>query len=112
MNIGELIKSRRKELKISASELADFVGVSESTIFRYEKGEIEKMPTTTLEKIAEKLRTTPGHLMGWDEAPEVKNNSFAETIAAHIDDDVTEEELEEILAYIEMRRNLRNNRNK
>ena len=33
MNVGEKIKLRRKELKISADELADAVGVSRSTIF-------------------------------------------------------------------------------
>ncbi|MDJ1090687.1 helix-turn-helix transcriptional regulator [Macrococcus caseolyticus] len=101
MNIGELIKSRRKELNISASELAEFVGVSESTIFRYEKGEIEKMPTTTLEKIAEKLRTTPGHLLGWDDVSQSNNNPYVETIAAHIDDDLTEEQMNDIIKYIE-----------
>lgn len=33
MNVGEKIKLRRKELKISADELADTVGVSRSTYF-------------------------------------------------------------------------------
>ena len=42
MNVGEKIKLRRKELKISADDLADAVGVSRSTIFRYEKGDIER----------------------------------------------------------------------
>lgn len=104
MNIGERIKNRRKEIGINADELAEFVGVSPSTIFRYEKGEIEKMPTTVLEQIAIKLRTTPSFLMGWDEQDTVR--------AAHIDEDATEEEIEEIMAYIEMKRNLRRNRNK
>lgn len=104
MNIGERIKQRRKELKINADELATYVGVSPSTIFRYEKGDIEKMPTTVLEKIATKLRTTPSYLMGWDDT----NTTYA----AHIDEDATEEEIEEIMAYIEMKRNLRRNRKK
>lgn len=43
---------------------------------------------------------------------EESQNYTVETIAAHIDDDVTEEEMEEILAYIEMKKSLRKNRNK
>ncbi|NJE62913.1 helix-turn-helix domain-containing protein [Enterococcus durans] len=67
MTVGEKMKFRRKELKISADEIAKALGVSRSTIFRYEKGEIEKLPTENLRKIAEVLKTTPEDLMGWTE---------------------------------------------
>lgn len=66
MTVGERIKQRRKELKLSADIVAEKIGVSRSTIFRYEKGEIEKMPTDVLALIADALQTTPGKLMGWD----------------------------------------------
>lgn len=65
MTIGEKMKFRRKELKISADKVAEALGVSRSTIFRYEKGEIEKLPTESLRKIAKILDTTPEELMGW-----------------------------------------------
>lgn len=68
MNVGERIKRRRKALKMSADELAESVGVSRSTIFRYEKGDIEKVGPEVLKKIAEKLRVSPGDLMGWEES--------------------------------------------
>lgn len=71
MNVGAKIKLRRKELKISADDLADAVGVSRSTIFRYEKGDIEKVGPEVLKKIADKLRISPAELMGWaDETSE------------------------------------------
>ena len=38
---GEQIKKRRKQLGMSADELAEKLGVSRSTIFRYEKGDID-----------------------------------------------------------------------
>lgn len=116
MNLGEKIKKRRKELGINAADLAKFVGVSESTIFRYEKGDIEKMPTTVLEKIAKKLRTSPGYLMGWEEKElsstqflnDAKNeyttapkNSHVETIAAHIEEGISDEQMKDIIKYIE-----------
>ncbi|HER4796918.1 helix-turn-helix domain-containing protein [Streptococcus pyogenes] len=66
MNVGERIKQRRKELKISADFLAEKVGVSRSTIFRYEKGEIEKVGPEVLKDIAKALNTTPSYLMGWE----------------------------------------------
>ena len=67
MNVGERRKQRRKALKISADELAESVGVSRSTIFRYEKGDIEKVGPEVLKKIADKLNVSPGDLMGWED---------------------------------------------
>ena len=69
MNVGERIKQRRKDLKMSADELATSVGVSRSTIFRYEKGDIEKVGPDVLKKIAVKLNVSPANLMGWDDTP-------------------------------------------
>lgn len=64
---GKRIKNRRKELNISADDLAKVLGVSRSTVFRYEKGEIEKVPAKYLERIALALDTTPAYLMGWQD---------------------------------------------
>ena len=61
------MKERRKELGLSAEYVAEKLGVSPATIYRYEKGEIEKMPGNILEPISQILRTTPAYLMGWDE---------------------------------------------
>lgn len=76
VNIGERMKKRRKQLKLSADVVAERLGVSRSTIFRYEKGEIEKLPTNILDDIAKILQTTPAYLMGW----ESDNVSSIETI--------------------------------
>ena len=70
------MKMRRKQLKLSADVVAERLGVSRSTIFRYEKGEIEKLPTNILDDIAKILQTTPAYLMGW----ESDNISSIETI--------------------------------
>lgn len=70
MNIGQRIKQRRKELKMSGEELAKLLGKNRSTVFRYENGEIENLPLDVLEPIARALKTTPQHLMGWDEKKE------------------------------------------
>ena len=67
MTIGDRIKSRRKHLGISAEELAKRIGKDRSTVFRYEKGDIENLPLDILEPIAKALGTTPQYLMGWDD---------------------------------------------
>ncbi|RKD33962.1 helix-turn-helix domain-containing protein [Lacrimispora algidixylanolytica] len=64
---GQRIKSRRKQKQMSADEVASKLGVSRSTIFRYENGHIEKVPANVLERLAEILDTTPTYLMGWDD---------------------------------------------
>lgn len=73
MNIGDRIKIRRKQLKMSADELAKRLGKDRSTIYRYEKGDIENLPLDILLPIASALETTPEYLMGWS-----KENSPSE----------------------------------
>lgn len=67
MTVGLRIKARRKEMGISADELGKRIGKNRATIFRYENGDIEKLPLDVLKPIAEALLTTPQALMGWDD---------------------------------------------
>lgn len=62
---GERLKKQRKIMDMSADDIALELGVSRSTIFRYENGSIEKVPANILEKLADILNTTPAYLMGW-----------------------------------------------
>lgn len=64
--IGDRIKARRKQLGFSADMLAKKIGVDRATIYRYEKNDIKKFPTTVLEPLASALHTTPAYLMGWE----------------------------------------------
>lgn len=69
MTIAERIKERRKELGYNADYVAEQLGVSRSTIFRYENGDIEKIPVDIVEKLANILKTTPDFLMGRADSP-------------------------------------------
>lgn len=60
------MKERRKELNMTADELAKRLGKDRSTVYRYENGDIENLPLDILDPIAKALDTTPGYLMGWD----------------------------------------------
>ena len=66
MNIGDRIKKRRLELGMTADELGELINKSRATIYRYENGDVENMPTPILEPLAKALQTTPAELMGWE----------------------------------------------
>ena len=67
--IGKRMKARRKELHMSAEDVAAKVGLGPSTIYRYERGDISDVKSSVLGKIAEALRTTPADLMGIEDDP-------------------------------------------
>lgn len=103
MTTGERIRDRRKELGITADALAESIGVSRSTMFRYENGFIEKMPINNLVPIARALRTTVGYLMGWDEekdAPVPESGSEREHEAMNYFESLSEERKLEALNYL------------
>ena len=64
MNVGDRMKIIRKQQDISADKLAEAIGVSRSTVFRYEKGDIEKLPIEVVAKVAKALHVTLTELMG------------------------------------------------
>lgn len=72
MTTGERMKQRRKEIGLSAEKVAERLGVSPATIYRYEKGDIEKVPVDIFAELAKILQTTPAYLMGWEEKTEPK----------------------------------------
>ena len=65
LNVGKRIQDRRRELNMSVDELAKRLNKNRTTVYRYEKGDIENLPLGTLTPLAEILETTPAYLMGW-----------------------------------------------
>ncbi len=63
MNLGEFINYRRKELGLSAEQLASACGVAPSTVYRWENGDTEKIPSGQLKKLAEVLYVRPSELV-------------------------------------------------
>lgn len=64
MTIGDRIKKIRKEKHITADALAATLGVSRTTIFRYENSSIEKIPVKVFDQLCEALEVSPATLMG------------------------------------------------
>lgn len=64
MTIGERIKQIRKSKKISVDYIAKELGVSKTTIYRYEDSTIEKIPIKVFDQLCDLLEVTPSELMG------------------------------------------------
>lgn len=67
MNVNERIKQRRIQLGLNVNDIAQTLGISRATLYRYESHEIEKLPISIVEPMAEILGMTPSELMGWNE---------------------------------------------
>ena len=69
--IGDRIKEARQKLGYSAEQVAAFLGVSPATVYRYENGDISKLPSKFIKPLADYLCVTPSYLMGWtDDHPD------------------------------------------
>lgn len=101
--IGHKIRLKRKSLNLTQLELAEKVGLTESSISRYESGKISTMPTSTVNKICDVLRIEPSELLGL--TPE---NSFEYDLKDIIAsaEDLPSEILNELLGHFKQQINL------
>ena len=63
MSIGELIRNRRLELKLTLEEVGDMVGVSKSTVKKWEDGYISNMKRDKIALLARALQIQPVSLI-------------------------------------------------
>jgi len=59
MDIGEMIKNRRLELNLTLEEVGNHVGVSKSTVKKWEDGFISNMRRDKIAKLAKVLKINP-----------------------------------------------------
>lgn len=97
LTFGEKLKKLRESRGYGVNQLSLKAGVSSSQISRFEKGERKDPTLETVKKLSKAL----GVSISYFEEEVNSDNKNIETIAAHIDDDVTEEQMDDILNYIE-----------
>ncbi|ECC1922799.1 helix-turn-helix transcriptional regulator [Listeria monocytogenes] len=97
MTIGKKISELRNKRGISQIQLAKDLNVSTSTIGMWETDK-RAIKDELIVQLADYFNVTTDYLLGRDD------NNLADTIAAHIDSNATEEDIKEILAYIEEKR--------
>ncbi|MFQ3845107.1 helix-turn-helix domain-containing protein [Staphylococcus pseudoxylosus] len=106
--IATNIKNLMKSQGLTQVQLSEKTGISKSTISDYMRSKT-LINAGNVEKIAMAFGVEKSSI---DPTFKKNNSNVSEVIAAHIDDDATEEEIEEILAYIETKRMMRKNRKK
>lgn len=66
MTKGQRIKNKREELRISQTDLANAIGVSKQTLYKYENDIVTNIPSDVIERLSSRLDCTPGYIMGWE----------------------------------------------
>ncbi|MFR4987353.1 MAG: helix-turn-helix domain-containing protein [Lachnospirales bacterium] len=74
MNIGQKIKQRRLALNMSADELAEKLNKHRATVYRYESGDIEQLPISILEPLADALQVDASYFLS-NSTEEIKLNN-------------------------------------
>lgn len=71
MKENSMLRYRREELDLTLKEVADYVGVSEATVSRWESGHIKNMKRDRIALLAKILQLAPSTIVGSeeDEAP-------------------------------------------
>lgn len=76
MTIGERIRKRREDYRISQTDLAKEIGVSKQTLYKYEANIVTNIPSDIIERIAFILNVSPAYLMGWEKDSSISINNI------------------------------------
>lgn len=68
--IGSRLKDRRLELKLTLQDIATEIGVTKSTVQRYENGAIDNLKLPVIEAMARVLSVEPSWLLGKNDQKE------------------------------------------
>ncbi|EDN8267494.1 helix-turn-helix domain-containing protein, partial [Listeria monocytogenes] len=94
---GNRLKQLRKNNNKTQEDISKILGISRGAYSHIENGRNEP-DMETIVKLADIFEVSTDYLLG------KSNNGLVDIIAAHIDSNATEEDIKEILAYIEEKR--------
>lgn len=66
MTLGDRIRHLREQRGLLQTELADRIGVSKQTLYKYETGIITNIPSDKIESMAKVFGVSEAHIMGWE----------------------------------------------
>lgn len=73
--VQERIRELRQKKGYTLHEVAEYIGTTEPTIYRYETGNgIKNVPPQVVEKLAVLYNVTPAYLMGWQSGDEKRED--------------------------------------
>ena len=69
MKIGSRIKQLRESKHLTQTELAEQLGTTKQTIYKYENGIITNIPSDKIAIMASLFDVSPAYFFGWDDKP-------------------------------------------
>ena len=103
--LHERIKRLRKANNLSVDEISEKLGISRATYYRYENKDVDKLPYTIIEPLANLFDVSPAYLLGWesDNASTKSSNHTSATLPelTHRDEVQIAKDLEKMLADID-----------
>ena len=84
MTFGERLRQLRHESGMTMDEIAEKVGLTRITIYRYEKGEITNIPPDKVHKLANLFGVTRPYLMGWTDKRHADPSSNLDVVAEQL----------------------------
>lgn len=102
--VGDRIKEARLKLGYSAEQVAAYLGISPATVYRYENGDIAKLPSKHINPLAQFLCVSPAYLMEWpeDSAPAAstpEQDPQIRIVSGYMEN-MTEEQKQQIVAIV------------
>ena len=73
MGVGDKIKSLRKAMGLTQTELGERVGVKKNAVSKWECGRVEDIPTSTIKALANLFSVSPSYLID-DEGKSIPSN--------------------------------------
>ncbi len=105
MSLGKRIKDLRLQRDWTQTQLGEKISVTKASISGYEN-DTRSPDKDTLVKLANLFNVSTDYLLGNEktgETPKVSKKQM--TVAAHIDDDVSDEDMKDILSFIDYIKN-------
>lgn len=97
------INAQRKRLNLTLKEVADFVGVSEATVSRWESGNIANMRRDRIASLAQILQVSPIEIMGIsDDEDNIHSEAVQIPVLGYVRAGIPMNAIENILDYEEI----------
>lgn len=102
MTTGEKIKKRRLELGLTLEDVSSYIGVSISTVSRWEKDIIDNMKTDKIQKLSEILLVSVPYILGSSDEVEGVVSARLKTKILGKMDNMSIEQPDKLLSLIEL----------
>lgn len=108
-NMGEILKELRTERGLTQEEVGKIIGVQKAAIQKYEKGNVENMKRSAIQKLSKFFGVSPAYLMGLEDPKDDEMGEYLEILKNrpelkmffNLTKDATREEVEKVVKVIE-----------